>query len=71
MIGKLMYGALGLVLCAATVFTGDYGLSAKNQNIYHKALHLQTDMEQMGFENLQEEIKQERQMEARDLAFPL
>lgn len=46
---KIGYGLTGLILLICTVITGSYGLSKVNQEIYKKAISLETDMEKMGF----------------------
>lgn len=47
--GKLLYALTGLVLAAATVVTGHYGLKGENRELYEEALGLQQGMEALGF----------------------
>lgn len=46
---KIAYAFTGIVLAAFTVFTGEYGLSKVNQEIYQRALSLEGDMQELGF----------------------
>lgn len=52
-IGKIIYGAVGFLLTAATVFTGSYGLSQENRRLYEEALSLQEKVEKVGFQDFQ------------------
>lgn len=51
-IGKLLYGALGVLLVAATVVTGSGGLKEADLEVYRTALVLQTKVDVIGFEGL-------------------
>ena len=45
----ILYGAAGVLLAAATVLTGDYGLSKTDMEIYDRAVGLENDMSENGF----------------------
>lgn len=45
----ILYGAAGVFLAAATVLTGDYGLSKTDMEIYERAVGLENDMSENGF----------------------
>ncbi|MBQ2801207.1 MAG: hypothetical protein IJF03_07445 [Lachnospiraceae bacterium] len=46
---KIIYLAIGVVLCIATIATGTYGLSDRNIEIYQKALGMVEEMEESTF----------------------
>ncbi|MCI8876647.1 MAG: hypothetical protein HFI77_11630 [Lachnospiraceae bacterium] len=46
---KIGYALTGFLLAACTAFTGSYGLSKTDREIYRRALSLESDMEKMGF----------------------
>ena len=46
---KIGYALTGFLLAACTAFTGSYGLSKTDREIYRRALSLENDMEKMGF----------------------
>lgn len=47
---KIGLAVVGIVLVAAVILTGNYGLSKKNIEIYEKAVALEESVEQLGFE---------------------
>lgn len=50
---KIIYIVIGILLLAATILTGTYGLSSENIEIYLDALALQKEMDEMGFPGFQ------------------
>lgn len=48
---KIGFGIIGMVLVAAVILTGSYGLSKKNIEIYENAVALQEKVKQVGFED--------------------
>lgn len=50
---KIMYLAVGVVLCIATIVTGSYGLSERNIEIYIRALEMVEEMEESTFPGYQ------------------
>lgn len=46
---KIGYALTGFLLAACAAFTGSYGLSKTDREIYKKALSLESDMEKIGF----------------------
>lgn len=49
MMKKIIYLAVGVVLCIATIATGTYGLSDRNIEIYKQALSMEQEMEEHTF----------------------
>lgn len=47
---KIGYIAMGIVLAAGSIITGEYGLSEVDREIYDTAVSLDSDMQNMGFE---------------------
>ena len=45
----MLYGAAGVLLAAATVLTGNYGLSKKDMEIYDRAVGIEDAMAENGF----------------------
>ena len=46
---KIMYAASGIIFAADSIFTGEYGLSNVNREIYRTAISLDKDMQKLDF----------------------
>ena len=49
LMAKVLYGAVGILLAAACIYTGEKKLSQTDRQIYEKACSLEQDMETLGF----------------------
>lgn len=49
MMAKVLYGAVGILLAAACICTGEKKLSQTDRQIYEKACSLEQEMEMLGF----------------------